>query len=119
MVTYRVEEDGAWSKPLNFLRLRGHRFISDNELVLDFEGVGTADQSFVATRTPGSIQVLNLDAEFSRQFLGVPCLSIGDGYIKLVSQLFEARADPLPAGAEWKRRFDECADELKARFNST
>ena len=99
------------------LRLRGHRFLSDDQVELDFEGMGVPDASFVATRREhDGMQMIDFDADFGRLYLGVPCLGTGTPYGKFVGALFAARDVQLPAGAAWQRAFDECVADVSARF---
>ena len=54
------------------LRLRGLRFLSDSEIEMDFEGIGTTDRTFVANSLSGPIAGFTFDAEFSRLYRSVP-----------------------------------------------
>jgi hypothetical protein len=101
------------------LRLRGARFLSDSEIELDFEGLGTPDRVFVARRAAESAGLITFDAPFSQLYRGIPCLSAGDSLIPLVSQMFVARGDELPADAAWQRAFDDCKERVAARSAAT
>lgn len=100
------------------LRLRGLRFLSDDQIELDFEGLGTADRTFVARREWLDSQgfwLMNFDEEFSRLYRGVPLLSIGHSLNPLIRQAWAARSDQLPADDAWQRLFDERRAELARR----
>ena len=65
------------------LRFRGLRFVSDDEIELDFEGLDTGDRSFRARRSEhGGIPLWTYDEEFRRLYSGVPCLTAGSSLKK-------------------------------------
>jgi hypothetical protein len=102
------------------LRLRGTRFISDTEIELDFEGLDTADRTFRAQRREhGGIPVVTFDDDFCHLYRGIPCLNVGDGLNTLISRLFAARRDQLPADSEWSRVMEGCQSQVAARWNAT
>lgn len=100
------------------LRLRGLRFLSDDEIELDFEGLGTADRTFLARRehVDGIGWLYNYDEEFGRLYRGVPILSCGYSLNPLIREAWTARADQLPADEAWQQLFDERRAELRRRW---
>ncbi|MBO0822339.1 MAG: hypothetical protein J2P27_00600 [Actinobacteria bacterium] len=102
------------------LRLRGTRFISDTEIELDFEGLDTVDRTFRAQRDEhGGIPVFTFDDDFCHLYRGIPCLTMGEELNTLVSRLFAARRDQLPADSEWHRAMEDCQAQVAARWNAT
>jgi hypothetical protein len=97
------------------LRLRAMRFRSDTEIELDFEGIGTADRTFVVRRDAAAAPVISFDEEFARLYIGVPCLTAGSSLNPLVGQMFVARGDELPADEQWARVRDECVEAVEQR----
>ena len=103
------------------LRLRALRFRTDDEIELDFEGLGTADRTFVVRRSPegAPIQPFEFEEEFYRLYRGVPILTCGLSLDPLVRQAFVVRGDQLPADEAWQRLFDELHAELTRRWEET
>lgn len=101
------------------LRLRGTRFISDTEIELNFEGLGTADCTFRAQRGEHGGIPASPNGDFCRLYRDVLCLTVGAGLNALAGRLFAARRDQLPAGSEWSRMMEDCQAQVGARWNAT
>ncbi len=94
-------------------------FLSEAEIELDFEGIDTADRRFVVRReVTGGITLINFDAEFSRLYRGVPCLTAGTSLNVLAAQMFTARGDELPADEEWARVRQAWIDQVQDRWQA-
>ena len=100
------------------LRLRSLRFVSDCEIELDFEGIGTEDRVFVARCQDGAIPLINFDREFERRFRGTPCINAGNSLSPLVSQMFAARRDQLPADESWDRAMADCIEQVARQWHA-
>lgn len=101
------------------LRLRGLRFLSDDEIELDFEGLDTGDRVYHARRewlADRGFWLYNFDDEFARLYRGVPILSAGMSLNPLILAAWSARLDELPSDEEWQREFDERRAELGRRW---
>jgi len=102
------------------LRLRSLVFISDDEIELSFEGLGTADRTWrVQRRVHGGIAVINYDEEFNKLYRGIPLVSCGHSLNPLVHQAWVARGDQLPIEESWERVFEEGKAELARRWAET
>ena len=100
------------------LRLRSLRFISDDELELDFEGLDAPDATFRATRTwleDSGSWLYNVDEDFSRLYRGVPLLTAGLAVNAAIRGAWMARADELPTGESWDHEFAAAQTELERR----
>lgn len=103
------------------LRLRSLRFITDDEIELDFEGIDAPDATFRASRewVTGLGWLHNFDEDFGRLYRGVPLLTAGMGVNAVIRGAWIARADELPTGESWQREFDAGKAELARRWNES
>ncbi|HEX7160974.1 MAG TPA: hypothetical protein VF223_07025 [Trebonia sp.] len=100
------------------LRLRAIRFVDENTLEYDFEGVEVEDETFRLSRSwvngPG-IWLYNWDRDFENRYRGM-LLHPGAGLERLGSYFFAARRSELPAGASYERCREESQAEAAERW---
>ena len=102
------------------LRLRGLRFTGEDEIELDFEGLGTSDRVFYARREhiQDALWVINFDEDFGRLYRGIPLLWAGETLEHLVSQAWASRREQLPSDSEWERLFAEGKERLRLAWEA-
>lgn len=101
------------------LRLRAVRFIDDNTLEYDFEGVDAADETFRLTRSKVNrlgIWLYNFDRNFAARYRAVPGVHGGTGLERLGAYFFAARRSELPVGKSWERLKKEIQATLAERW---
>lgn len=102
------------------LRLRALRFVDDDTLEYDFEGIDAADETFRMSRSNDNrlgIWVYNFDQDFAARYRAVPSVRAGGGLERLGAYFFAARASELPAGASYERLKTEIQEALAARWH--
>lgn len=101
------------------LRLRAVRFIDENTLEYDFEGIDTADETFRMSRSNDNrlgIWVYNFDQDFGARYRAVPGVRAGAGLERLGAYFFAARCSELPVGSSYERLRAEIQAEFARRW---
>ncbi len=104
------------------LRLRSLRFITDDEIELDFEGLDAPDATFRATRTwleDIGIWLYNFDEAFDRLYRGVPIFQAGHSANSAITGAWAARDDVLPTGASYDRKYTAARAEVERRWKES
>ena len=101
------------------LRLRAIRFIDENTLEYEFEGIDAADETFQLVRSNDNrlgIWIYNFGQDFDKRYRGVPFVFAGAGLERLGSYFFAARYSELPVGASYEQLKAELRDALAERW---
>lgn len=101
------------------LRLRAVRFVDDNTLEYDFEGIDAADETFRLTRSKVDrlgIWLYNFDQDFVARYRAVPGVYGGTGLERLGAYFFAVRRSELPVGRSWERLKREIQARLAERW---